>query len=386
MLQNGGRPALAIANYDFRASGTVGKSIQIASASAEAGIPTQLWAVRTDGPLLAQVPREVEVIGIGERVRRPSRETDLAFAIPAFAREIRRRSPAILLSGGIHLHIPAALALRLSGERKRVRLGLRASNSSQRPGKNPRRLRERLKYRDGDFVVAVSEELAEEISALGIKGELRCIPNGVDLEKVERLAQEPFSHPFLDLRAIDGQPVLIGVGRLARQKGFDLLLQALARIPPPLCPRLMLIGDGDELGSLMQDARRLGVAERVAFLGYQANPFAILAKADLFVSASRWEGSSNALLEALAVGLPLVATDCPTGNREVIEGGRCGTLARMEDPEALCAAIVRELGAQRSGDLQREAARHWDVARCLADWVKLLANQYETALNERLPS
>ena len=91
------------------------------------------------------------------------------------------------------------------------------------------------------------------------------------------------------------------------------------------------------------------------------------------ISASRWEGASNALLEALACGLPLVATDAPTGNREIIGEGRYGTLAPVEDAAGLAEAIRTELALKRDPEEQRAAADAFDISLCLDRWVKLLS-------------
>lgn len=233
----------------------------------------------------------------------------------------------------------------------------------------------RLKFGGSDFVVAVSHALGEEIRSALPRQNLAVIPNGVDLPKVTRLASQPFDHPFFDgSRA----PVLVTMGRLVRQKGFDILITALAGLSDADA-RLLIIGDGsgDQFAALQSLAQREGVADRVAFLGYQANPFAIIARADMFVSASRWEGASNALIEALACGLPLVAADCPTGNREVVEAGPYGTLAPVEDVEGLAAAIRTELAVARPRDAQAAGARDWSLDRCMDQWVTLLGAELE---------
>jgi glycosyltransferase involved in cell wall biosynthesis len=141
----------------------------------------------------------------------------------------------------------------------------------------------------------------------------------------------------------------------------------------------MIIGDGDpdQVAMLNSLARKQGVSDRVALLGYHDNPFSILSRADLFVSASRWEGASNALIEALACGLPIVATDCPTGNREVIEAGDCGTLAPVEDAVGLAAAIRIELDAKRPKAKQRLKAHTWSLDQCMENWVKLLSGRFQ---------
>ncbi|HEY0446728.1 MAG TPA: glycosyltransferase [Allosphingosinicella sp.] len=373
---------IAIANYDFRASGTVAKSIEIAGACAAAGLPVELWAVRESGPLRRTVPEGVRVVVVGRGRRRASRGADLALAIPALASALRKRRPRVLLSGGNHLHLPVKIALALSGRRRAVRLLLRASNSSKRPGERAGEFGwgDSYKYRGADLAVAVSEELADEIRSVPRGPDVLCIPNGVDSARVGALGEEPFDHPFLARDAAGVRaPVLASMGRISRQKGFDVLIRALAALPVPA--RLLIVGHGAraEVDALRDLAAASGVADRVDFLGYRANPFAVLARADLYVSASRWEGASNALLEALALGLPLVATDCPTGNREILGGGRYGHLAPVEDPRKLAEAILAELAAARSRETQRERAQQLDLGRCTQEWIELLRAQLQTS-------
>lgn len=370
---------VAIANYDLRASGTVLKSIEIAEALAAAGVPAELWVIRVSGALMDRVPASVPIIRAGTRDPLPGgRPVQLGGNIPSLASKLRRRTPSVLLSGGNHFHLPARMALQLSGRRNRVQLGFRASNSSRRPNSDgklsePGRL-DRMKYAGADFIAAVSTELAEEVRGLGAGASIFAIPNGVDIARVRRLAAEPFDHPFLAGNA----PTLVSVGRIARQKGFDLAIQALALLPDA---RLLLVGAGEEeaVAELAALADSLGIAHRVDFLGFQANPFAIAARCDVYVSASRWEGASNSLLEALALGLPLVATDAPTGNREILAGGANGTLAPVEDPAGLAAAIAQELALGRDRAAQRSAADAFDIGICLGRWVDVLSERQRLA-------
>ena len=375
-LQNN-NPIIAIGNYDFRPSGTVVKSIEIAAACAKAGLPVELWVVRDEGALRARVPASVPVFETGSAMRLHNRGLDVAFNVPSLAAALRRRCPALFLSGGNHLHLAARIALGLSGRRRSIQLGARASNSAHH-GKATRwqaligTWSNRLKFGGADFIVAVSHALAAEIQTALPKKSVGIIANGVDLAKVDRLVAAPFAHPVLN-KGSDGPPVLVTIGRIVRQKGFDLLVSALGRLDD-IGARLMIIGDGDptKIAALKSLAEAEGVTDRLALLGYQDNPFAILSRADLFVSASRWEGASNALIEALACGLPIVATDCPTGNREVVEAGPYGTLAPVEDVEGLANAIRAELKTKRSKNEQRAGAHSRSLDRCLESWVKLL--------------
>jgi glycosyltransferase involved in cell wall biosynthesis len=379
-LQNNS-PTIAIGNYDFRPSGTVVKSIEIAAACAEAGLPVELWVVRDEGALRARVPAGVPVFAAGSAIRLRDRGLDLAINAPALAAALRRRRPALFLSGGNHLHLAVRAALALSGRKRSIQFGARASNSAHH-GKASRwqsltgAWSNRLKFGGADFVIAVSHALAEEIQTALPKKNVGVVANGVDLAKVDRLAAAPFSHPFLDQS--DSAPVLVSMGRIVRQKGFDLLVSALGQLRDTGA-RLMIIGDGgaDQVARLKSLAEEKGVVDRLALLGYHDNPFAILSRADLFVSASRWEGASNALIEALACGLPIVATDCPTGNREVVEAGPYGTLAPVEDAEGLASAIRTELTHRRSREAQSAGARRWSLDRCMNDWVDLLRERFE---------
>lgn len=370
-----------LANYDFRSSGTVAKSIQIAAAARAAGLPAQLWVMRMHGPLLASVPPQVPVLQVGSAVDFPVRPLDLAGSIPALARAVRQHQPAVFLSGGNHFHLVARAGLALSGIRPLVRFGLRASNSSRHGGSAwPRAARgalARLKYSGADFVAAVSGELAAEVRGDVPGLAIDCIPNGCDLARVRRLARAPFSHRFLE----SGAPVITAMGRLAPQKGFDNLIRALALLRRHLDARLLIIGHGAPArrAALHRLAAQQGVADHVDFTGFLANPFAVLARSRLFVCASRWEGSCNALLEALACEVPVVATSCPAGNREIMLEGLLGEMAPPDSVSGLAQAMLRELDTRRPGpDRHRQLVR-LDIARCMERWCALLEREYRLA-------
>lgn len=377
------QPAIAIGNYDFRSSGTVAKSIEIAVAAAQAGLPVELWVVRKSGELLPRVPAHIPIVAIKRGKAMTGRGTDLVLSLPRFAQAIRQRRPALLLSGGNHFHHPSRVALDLSGRRSDTRLLLRASNSTQRQGRSPQKVAQKVrgKFAGADGIIAVAQELGDELRRAGVGTDISVIPNGVDLDRVEQRARAPFDHPFLHT----GLPVLVSMGRLAPQKGFDMLIRALARLRKTQDARLLLIGTGkaEQRAQLDALAAQEGVADAVDLLGFRDNPFAILSRADLFVGGSRWEGASNTLIEALACGLPLAITDCPTGNREVVERGPYGTLVPVDDVDAMASAVAEELALRRDRQAQRDGARHWALDTCLDSWAALLAREYRLAMATR---
>ncbi|MDQ7842945.1 MAG: glycosyltransferase [Armatimonadota bacterium] len=188
------------------------------------------------------------------------------------------------------------------------------------------------------------------------EGRIVEIPNLLDLDRVTRLAAEPVA---LDL---NDAATVVAVGRLDFQKGFDLLLEAHARLRRRgIEHRLVIVGEGPNRRDLELKAATLGVADSVIFPGFLKNPYPLMQAARVFVLSSRFEGFGMALLEALALSVPVVSTDCGAGPREILADGRFGRLVPPEDPEALARAIEEAL-RENAGD---EAARRSRMQRVL---------------------
>jgi glycosyltransferase involved in cell wall biosynthesis len=190
-----------------------------------------------------------------------------------------------------------------------------------------------------DAVVCVSEGLRARAARVGARPEsLRVIRNGVHLERVRKLASEPTPEWLPE------GDVVVGVGRLVRQKGFDILIEAHARVRNEGVPHTLVIaGEGQEREALQALAARLGVTDSVLLPGFLTNPFALVARAGLFCLPSRYEGSPLVLSEVLALGLPVIAADCVSGPSDILAGGRYGELIEVESVDALANAIGRHL-------------------------------------------
>jgi glycosyltransferase involved in cell wall biosynthesis len=177
---------------------------------------------------------------------------------------------------------------------------------------------------------------------------INVISNPVDVERISRAKLDgPKRYPAQGRH-------LVAVGRLNRQKGFDLLLKAfhhaLQEVPDL---QLTIVGDGPDESYLRGMANELGVSTAVTFEGYQENPYPFMAQADLLVSSSRWEGLPNVVLEALACGTPVVAFDCPGGTQEIIRNEENGWLVPTGDTDSLGDKIV-ELMAQKKYARRRD--------------------------------
>ncbi|RJF94230.1 glycosyltransferase family 4 protein [Sphingomonas cavernae] len=170
---------------------------------------------------------------------------------------------------------------------------------------------------------------------------------------------------------------LVAVGRLVPQKGFDLLLQTFARIAPAFPDwELVIWGEGPERGALEATARELDIDRRVLLPGVSANPGAWMALGDLFVMSSRFEGWGNALLEALAAGMPAIAFDCPWGPGQMIEHGVNGMLVPSDNVEAMAqglAALMRDPALRaRLGDTARQSMGKFATANVVTAWEAVI--------------
>ena len=269
----------------------------------------------------------------------------------------------------------------------------RASNAAPRLGRSVPLLGvladrvDGLKYIEMHRIIAVSRELAGDLHArLGVPEDvIRVIANGVDVAGIQRLAECPLNDPWF---APGLPPVVVAAGRLSRQKNYPLLLEAFARLRRTRPARLVVMGDGAPAArqALAAAAARRGIADDVRLPGFEANPMRYFARAGLFVLSSRWEGASNALLEALACGCPVVAVDCPCGVREQLDGGRIGPIVPNGDADALAGAMASRLDAPRGAEaLQRHAAQ-FDQKLMLDSYVRLIQDEIAVARSGRNPA
>jgi glycosyltransferase involved in cell wall biosynthesis len=139
------------------------------------------------------------------------------------------------------------------------------------------------------------------------------------------------------------------------------LLHAFAQVLPHQPCRLVLLGEGKQRPELQRLATELGVEEHVWMPGFVTNPYSYMARAAVFVLSSAWEGFGNVLVEALALGVPVVATDCPSGPREILQGGRYGALVPVGDSQALARAVLETLYRPLPRELLRGAAGEFTV-------------------------
>jgi N-acetylgalactosamine-N,N'-diacetylbacillosaminyl-diphospho-undecaprenol 4-alpha-N-acetylgalactosaminyltransferase len=208
-------------------------------------------------------------------------------------------------------------------------------------------------YPRADAVVAVSRGVADDLrDRYGVpEGRLRVIHNPVDIAALRARAAEPPAIPLPDR-------FFVSVGRLVPNKGGEILLRAFAA-QRARGRHLVMLGEGPERGRLSALARTLGIAARVHLPGYLANPHAVVARSEGYLSASRSEGFPNAMVEAMALGRPVIATDCRSGPREILMPDaatrEAGLLVPVDDVGVLAAAMTLLDEEERRNELARRA-------------------------------
>lgn len=321
------------------------------------GCRVDLLALGEPGTVLDRLPAGVTYVDLGVR--------HSTLAAPALARYLRKRRPAALLVAKDRAIRSAALARRLTGVSTRLigRLGTNLSASLEGQSWLKRRSRYlpmRWIYPMVDAVVAVSEGVAQDTRRItGLPADrVSVIRNPVVTAALLAQARQVIDHPWFG----QGEPpVILGVGRLARQKDFPTLIRAFTRLRRERPGRLVILGEGNDRRALEALTAKLGIGEDVDLPGHVANPYAWMAKANLFVLSSIWEGSPNVLTEAMACGTPALATDCPSGPRELFADGRYGLLVPVGDDAAMAAAMSRVLDGPPPAGALREAVREYSV-------------------------
>jgi len=316
------------------------------------GIAVDILLLKARGGHVARLPEQARILRLDVR-------TSL-LGLPAVTAYLRRERPLALLAAKDRAGRLALVARRLSGVPTRVVLRLGMHLSGSLAGKS--RLRRwsrwvfvRRLYPMADALIAVARGVAEDmVQHGGLPREcLHVVPNPTIPDDLERRAGASVDHPWL--AAERTTPVVVGAGRLRPQKDFATLIRAFAGLRRQRQARLIILGEGEERGRLQALARSLGVAGDVDLPGFIPDPLPWLARAELFVLASAFEGSPNVLIEAMACGTPVVATDCPSGPREILDGGRHGPLVPVGDAEALTRAMAERLAAPRAAETLRGA-------------------------------
>lgn len=311
--------------------------LNLAAGFATRGFATDLVLAQAEGPYLPMVPANVRVVDLkAPRVLR---------SVMPLAAYLRRERPAAMLAALDHANVVAIAASKLAGVGTRTVISVHCTFPKHRVSDIKVKTLPWLLGRMhpwADAVVAVSEGVADDIvRTIGIPRErIDVIYNPVITPELRPAAALPPSHAWLNDTS---RPVLLGIGRLTPQKNFPLLIEAFSRVRARHHARLLILGEGPERPALEAQVQALGLEDDVALPGFLDNPYSCMSRAAVLVLSSDFEGLPTVLIEGLALGTPIVATDCESGPREILRDGVLGELVRVGDAGALADAISRSL-------------------------------------------
>lgn len=331
-------------------------------------IPLDLVLATAEGPYLAQVPKQVRVVNLaaGRVVK----------AILPLLHYLRHERPCALLSHINHANVVAVLAKELA--HIKTRLVLVEHNTLSVDTRQFLLLRGRLVpplmkllYARADAIVGVSKGVARDLeNELGIaEGKVNVIYNPVVDDVLVDKAKAPLDHQWFQAGT---PPVFLAVGRLTQQKDFLTLIKAFELVRRQRLVRLLILGEGESRSELEAMSTKLGISEDVSIPGFVENPYAYMSRASAFVLSSRWEGLPTVLIEAMACGCPVIATDCPSGSKEILEAGVYGPLVPVGDATALSAAMLQVLEAPTNRELLVQRAMCFSVDRIVPEYLALL--------------
>ena len=335
-------PRIAIFIGSFGGGGVERVIAHLAQGFIQRGLKVDLVVDKLEESHLWRLPPDVRIVNL--------KAPRLYMSLPNLVRYLRREQPVALLSASHYMNEVALLAKLLS--RVSVRVVVSEHNHLSQTVQNAVRLKDRLTpffarylYPLADGILAVSQGVAEDLARMtGLSLErIKVIYNPVVTPKLLESVKQPVDHPWF---APGEPPVILGVGKLEKQKDFPNLIRAFAQVRQVRPARLMILGWGPDRPELEALVQELNLEDDVVLAGYVENPYAYMAKAAVFVLSSAWEGLPTVLIEAMAVGIPVVSTDCKSGPSEILDNGKYGELTPVGDNQVLAEAILRALSGE----------------------------------------
>lgn len=361
---------LTVLTTDYGDGGVERMLVNTINGLSGAGVRIDYLVSGADGPYLDALAPAVRVLELGDRPKR---------ALRSLESYLREQAPPRLITAKLRDDALAVQARRRAGAATRLYfrvgnpLGYRLRQRTRNPVKRWWGLsRLRRLYAHADGFIAVSPGIADDlVAAIGVpRPRIHVLPNPVVTDSLRESARATPDHPWL--QETSRFPVIVGVGGLRQQKDFPTLMRAFALLHETRPCRLIILGQGRHRRRLLEQAARLGVSDACLLPGWVANPHAWMARASVFALSSRWEGFGNVLVEAAALGIPLVSTDCESGPRHILQDGRYGELVPVGDSDAMASALAKVLDNPPPSEWVCKAAEPYTVERSTRAYLAAL--------------
>lgn len=361
-------PKIAIFLTDLGGGGAERVMLNLANGFVRQDARVDMLLVNCGGPYLCKLDENINLIDLKSK--------RLIGVMPKLVRYLREETPDILITALEDTNLVAIFSHLLA--RVPTRIVVTVHNNLTQEAKNLKSLKRQIVphfirwiYPLSNLVIAVSKGVSIDLKNLGIQSEkIRVIYNPIITPDFYDMAQDSPIHPWFALPDI---PIILGVGRLERQKDFETLIKAYHLVQKRQPCRLMILGEGSQYEKLLSLCKELNLSEEnITFPGFVNNPFSYMAKASICVLSSAWEGFGNVLVESMGVGTPVVSTDCLSGPAEILEDGKYGILVPVGDAQAMSDAILRTLKNPSPKSILQQRAKDF----CL----DTILNEYQQAL------
>lgn len=343
--------------------------MNLAKGFVDRGNSVDLVLSSATGEYLEQIDSRVRLVNL--RAKR------VATSLPALVKYLRSEEPSALLSTQGHANVIALIAGSFPGIETRifVRDTYSIAGASDRTKKSVSatvmKLLKHYFYRKADGIIAVCEDLKSEIAQTTKMppDRITVIYNPIAVDDILQRMEEPSGHEWLDNPS---RKVILSIGRLERQKDFTTLIRAFSIVRKDIDANLLILGEGGLRDDLAELVRTLELDDYVDFPGFVSNPYSYITRANAFVLSSLCEGLPNVLLEALAIGTPIVATDCMTGPREILRGGEDGILVPIQDPQALAKGIMTTLTTKMKARAEPASLQRFEFHHVVDQYLDLI--------------
>jgi glycosyltransferase involved in cell wall biosynthesis len=345
----------------LRGGGAERVFVNLANEFSKRGLNVDLVLSQKEGPYLKDVSEKVNIIDL--------KSSRILFSLFPLIKYLRKEKPDYIISTLTHVNIISIVANKIF--KTKAKIVIRQASYFSFSKNRTVKLIAKLTYKKADKVIALSQQMKADLikSANVPENNIVVINNPIFNDFIRQKLKEETNIDWLENK---NYPVILGAGRLTKQKDFITLINSFSILRKERKLKLIILGEGECREKLENLVEKLKIENDVYMPGFVNNPYKFISKADVFVLSSIWEGCPNVLLESLSCGTPVVSTDCPGGSNEILENGKYGKLVPVGDVNILAEAIEETIENPIDKDILQKRARYFSAEKAVEKYLKII--------------